>query len=151
MIKHVITIYNDKLPEILATIDATCFNTDKMSKEEWLLFFKNHKSWLVIWYELENKPIAAAVTCWVEQAYMAYFYSNAVLPEYQRQGLGSSLIEDRIKYLSSISITKIQAGTRIDNTASIKSLLKQNFIAIQYVPDLYGDCKDGILWELQLS
>jgi len=148
VIKHTATEYDSSLPKMLATIDAICFDTDKMQEEEWTAFFDKHKSWLVVWYELENRPIAAAVMCWSSHAQIAYLDSSAVLPEYQKQGLGQLLLDDRLSYAFDIA-TVIQAHTRTDNTAVIKLLSKNNFKPIQYVPDFYGSEEDGILWSLR--
>lgn len=139
------TVFNDELPGMLANLDSICFDKDAMNSEEWKQFFEHNKTWMLCWYTINNEPVAAAVVTY-STAGIGYLYSNAVHPDVRRQGLGAKLLSTRLLYIKDI-VKRVQAHTRIDNKSSVALLRRFGFKAVQYIPDLYGDYRDGILWE----
>jgi ribosomal protein S18 acetylase RimI-like enzyme len=77
---------------------------------------------------------------------VGYLYSNAVLPEFQRRGIGSEMLQERINQLMKSGCTVIQAHTKLDNAASGALLAKHQFVPVQYVTDFYDDNMDAIFW-----
>jgi len=127
----------------LAESDIICFGEEGMSAEEWLKALTENS--IVVREVKDGVTAGIAVAKW--DAGIGYLYSNAVLPEYRRQGIAARLTQQRVACLSRLGCTKIQAHTRVGNVASQTVLDNAGFRVVQYVPDFYDEFKDGILWE----
>ncbi len=144
-------IYSAELPKLLAELDKTCFEKDKMTEREWEKFFKHEKNFFLVWAkDNETKALVGVALIIFGIAGIAYLYSNAVLPSYRKKGIGTELLARRISFIKNIA-TKIQTHTRANNTESTRILKASGFIPIQYVIDFYGEFEDGVLFELKLK
>ena len=130
------------LAQELSVFDHICFGTEAMSSEEWSIALDANTR--EVREYRDGKVVGIAVIKWA--AGIGYLYSNAVLPDYRNQGIGTRLIRMRLDFVKNFCL-KVQAHTRINNEASQAILRKCGFVPIHYVPDFYGDCEDAVLWE----
>jgi ribosomal protein S18 acetylase RimI-like enzyme len=73
-----------------------------------------------------------------------YLHSVAVSEKYRKMRLGTRLFNEAIE--NEIAVGLINSHCHIDNKASITFHKSLGFKVVQYVPDFYDDCEDGILW-----
>jgi ribosomal protein S18 acetylase RimI-like enzyme len=129
----------------LADLDKICFESDAMSFEEWLKVSNTFPIIVYAWQDDDKaNPRGIAVVRYA--AGISYLYSVAVIPEARRLGLGQRMLQKSLEIAKEKGCLEMQAHTRTENEASQKLLAKNGFKVIQYVPDFYDDCEDGILW-----
>lgn len=145
------TEYMPGLASILASIDNSCFGVDKYSTKLWASILRTYRNYyLLLVLDKESNSYVAASLVVYEPGLVAYFYTNAVLPEYRNKGIGTTLIQRRLDLISS-KVELVQTHTRVLNTQSISLLRKFKFKLNSYIPDFYGNLEDGLLWELRLG
>jgi ribosomal-protein-alanine N-acetyltransferase len=81
---------------------------------------------------------------------IGYLYSNAVIADYRRKGVGSALLNFRLTELKKAGCSIVQAHTKLDNVESQALLRKTGFVPIQYVTDFYDDNVDAIFWTISI-
>ena len=139
------TVYNPSFPIFLTELDTECFDTEKMTLEEWEKFFSTHSNNFISYYTEDTKVIGASIITFSPNN-IAYLYSIAVLPQYRKLNIGEGLLGSAIAYVQQ-SVYTIQAHTRVENVPMIQLLRKYQFKPAAYIPDYFGDFEDGILWE----
>lgn len=128
--------------DILDWIDRKVFGDEGIKKEQWSLIRKDSIVAFAFDKDRNNQTVGTAV---MRLAPICYLYSCSVLHDYRRIGIGSKLVELRLRYSTP---NKVQAHTETDNFASIKNLQNFGFKPHSYVPDFYKPEIDAILWEL---
>jgi ribosomal protein S18 acetylase RimI-like enzyme len=125
-----------------AELDSLCFGSEAMTTEDWKKALTGN---FKVFKEFRNgKCVGLAVVKW--DVGIAYFYSNAVHPQFQGQGIGTTLVKERLSFIRDFCYM-VQAHTRIGNQASQAVLANSGFYPIEYVPDFYDDFEDAILWQ----
>lgn len=145
----IIDLSLEEAPGILAELEKASFEPgDQIKQREWakLLHFS-------VFYACAAKvgDVIAGAAVVVVAAGIGYLYSYAVIPEWQRRGIGSRLLKQATEVCKDKGkCVKIQAHTRTHNLPSQTLLIKAGFVAVQYVTDYYADFEDGVLWEKAL-
>ena len=74
----------------------------------------------------------------------------SVSPQYQKQKIGTKLLEEFIKRTKKEKINKIELEVRTDNYKAIKFYEKNGFKKIIKIKEFYQDHKDGYTMQLNL-
>ena len=140
-------VYSDVIQK-LCEIEHACFNEDEAFSDEMMPKLVNNSSIIVLAYD-NTKLIGYGLA---RDAFgVGYLYSNAVLPAYRKQGIGTKILDIRIYQLRKVrQCNLVQAHTRTNNRESAKLLFKFGFLPIKYEPDFYEENSDAILWEKNL-
>lgn len=129
----------------LAALDKICFESDAISFEEWFKVANTFPIIVCAWQDADKaNPRGMAVVRYAVG--ISYLYSIAVIPEARRLGLAERMLQKSLEIAEEKGCLEMQAHTRTENEASQKMLAKSGFKVVQYVPDFYDDCEDGILW-----
>jgi len=95
--------------------------------------------------------IVGYIIFWIRFEDEGHIISIAVDENYQRQEVGSKLVESALKIFKHYNINLIKLEVRISNTGAIKFYKDQGFIEKEVVKNYYDDHEDAVLMDMDLS
>lgn len=82
---------------------------------------------------------------------IAYIYGVSTVPNYEKKGHGSKLLDYVIEDLKKIGIKKIELTVKKNNETAISLYLKKGFIVGEELKDEYGDGEERYLMQLNID
>ncbi len=79
--------------------------------------------------------------------HLVWIATVAVLPEYQRRGIGRELI---LACESRLSVQRVRLSVRISNETAIRLYLNLGYLKVGTWPEYYADREDALVMEKQL-
>ncbi|MCD6528790.1 ribosomal protein S18-alanine N-acetyltransferase [Candidatus Bathyarchaeota archaeon] len=108
----------------------------------------------------DNEEIVGYIMCRIEIGFSnlkrleltrkGHIVSIAVLPEYRRKGIGSSLIMDAMKKMADYNATECYLEVRVSNTPAISLYSKLGFTIVKTMRGYYADGEDAYVMARKL-
>lgn len=81
----------------------------------------------------------------------ARIYSVAVIPEYQKLGIASALLDNSIKMSANTGKAKMALEVKVSNESAIRLYKRLGFTCKKIIPDYYLDGTDAFRMEMPLK
>ena len=135
--------------DALVRIENSTFESDRISRRNFrYLITKANAATLVD--QQEGRVRGYAMLLFHTGTSLARLYSYAVAPEYQRQGIGKSLVEAAERLGLERECISLRLEIRRDNRASIRLFEKLGYRYLESVPDYYEDRATALRFEKTL-
>lgn len=115
----------------LCNIDEACFNTNKLLMSERFYELLNDNNYTLLIAEFENKLIGKAHIHWEEN--QAVLSDIAILPSYQKKGLGGELLGACINEALSLGQNTIELDVETKNKHALNLYNKYGFQTIKTI------------------
>lgn len=135
------------LPQILK-IEKDLFGVDAYNQTVILDGFKRAGEGFIV-VQQEGK-IVGYITGFIEPS-RDFIDNLAVKENFQRKGLGKTLLDSLLKYFSQKGFKKVQLVVRENNLSAINFYEKNSFKKIKLLKNCYPDGGTGILMQLKTN
>lgn len=145
-----VEIYNASLDDLpfLRTLEAAAFLPDDQFGDRNLRYSLKSKTQLIYVIKNDGEKAGAAIVFKYKNAWR--IYSIAILPAFQNQHLGRTLLYEIIKAAEGEGVTKLLLEVREDNTNAIHFYESLGFQPKKVLTEYYGDIH-GLKMELVLQ
>lgn len=133
----------------LAAIEAVCVPYDALSERSFRRFIKLGEAHVVV-IEESAVVVGYAILLFRPATKLARLYSFAVTPEYQRRGLGSSLlsyIEQTAEHANSLFL---RLEVKADDNAAARYFHARDYVDVGLKNDYFDDHSDALVLQKQL-
>ena len=134
----------------LLDIEMLCFHTDRFNKKRFLYFLSKSSKNLFYVIEDNSKIIGYILTAFKSNVSLAYIYSIAILPEFQRNDYGNKLLLFVEEKLKEIGKNRVHCEVRIDNKASKAFFVANKFEKYAIRKNYYEDGCDAYCYKKDL-